>query len=63
MSAVILEFRRRLFPFHGIQRVTTNDRTIEEPDGSWWTERRRPPGPGWEIERDRERHTVWRRVV
>ena len=63
MTAVIIPFKRRPFAFSAIERVITRDQVVEEPDGSWWSGPRRPPGPGWEIEKDRERHTVWRRAV
>ena len=44
-----------------IETVRTRDITVHFPDGSTETRRARPPGDGWRILRDRERHTIWTR--
>jgi hypothetical protein len=44
-----------------IETVRTPDRVIERSDGRSATYRVRPPGAGWFVLRDRERHTVWTR--
>ena len=44
--------------FEVIETVTTRDESFEDRDG-WGTRRVRPPGPGWRIDHDRERHTRW----
>ena len=42
-----------------IETVRTRDITVHFPDGSTETRRARPPGDGWAILRNRERHTLW----
>ena len=59
----LIQFRRRPFVFRKIQRLVIRDAIIEEADGGWLSARRRPPGLGWEIEKDGERYTIWRRAV
>jgi hypothetical protein len=44
-----------------VETVRTRDRFLEYSDGSSATYRVKPPGAGWFILRDRERHTVWTR--
>ena len=48
---------------HVIETIRTPDRVIESTDGGWATYRVQPPGAGWRILLDRERHTVWTRRV
>ena len=44
-----------------IETIRTRDITVHFPDGSTETRRACPPGEGWAILRDCERHTIWTR--
>lgn len=44
--------------FELIEVTTTRDAVFEDRDGAWGTRRARPPGPGWRIAHDRERHNA-----
>ena len=61
-DATVTQFRRRAWRGE-VEHACTRDQVIEHHDGSWASYRRPPRGIGWEIERDRERHTIWRRAI
>ena len=44
---------------HVIETTRTPDRVTEYAGGGWAIYRVKPPGDGWAILRDRERHTTW----
>ena len=46
-----------------VERVTTRDTQIDEPDGGWTSRPCAPPGDGWRIaDASHDYKTVWRRI-
>lgn len=46
-----------------LERIRTHDLVVHYRDGSWATHRAPPPGGGWRILVDHERHTTWARPM